>query len=378
MDGRRARRSALAALLAAAVLLAPACPIAAQDVPVRSLGRFDGWRDNALVGYGLVTGLAGSGDTRRSAVTRQALRNVLSRLGTSVTDDDISSRNVAIVVVTARLPASANVGDRIDVTVSSIGDARSLAGGTLLMTPLLGPDQQSYALAQGPLLVGGYQFEANQTVEQRNHPTTARVQGGATIERGVDARLVDANGDLGFMLADPDFGTAQAIASAINAQLGATTARVVNADEIRIHTGSASETLPGLVAAIESLVVRPSSAPRVVINERTGTVVAGGNVTISPVVIAQGDIRIAVETRNDVSQPAFVSDLAGDVASLTVTNSRITIEQGRNDATMRFDSATIGDLVVALNRSNVDTRRIIGILEAMRSAGALHAEIIVQ
>jgi flagellar P-ring protein FlgI len=377
------RRNTRTALVLAAVacvfaLVAPATPAAAQDVPIRSLGRFDGWRDNALVGYGLVTGLAGSGDSRRSAVTRQALRNVLSRLGTSVTDDDISSRNLAVVIITARLPASANVGDRIDVTVSSIGDARSLAGGTLLMAPLLGPDQQSYALAQGPLLVGGYQFEADRNAQQRNHPTTARVQGGATIERAVDARLLDGNGDIGFMLTDPNFGTAQAIAAAINGHFGSSTARVVNADEIRIHFGGGNEALAPFAATIEAINVHPTTIPRVVINERTGTVVAGGDVTISPVVIAQGDIRVTIRSRNDASQPMFVSGLASDVASLTITNTQLDVEQGDNDATVQFGNTTIGDLVIALNRLHVDTRRIIGILQAIRAAGALHAEIVVQ
>jgi flagellar P-ring protein FlgI len=198
----------------------------ANDVPIRALGRFDGWRENALVGYGLVTGLAGSGDSRSSAVTRQALRNVLSRLGTTVADADISSRNVAVVVVTAVLPASANVGDRIDVTVSSVGDARSIAGGTLLMTALAGPDQQIYALAQGPLVVGGYQFDARLNRAQRNHPTTGRIVLGASVERAVDAKLLDDRGTVAFLLAEPDFETARNIAQAINFRFGPGVAKV--------------------------------------------------------------------------------------------------------------------------------------------------------
>ena len=164
-------RLILALALALATFI-PSTAALAQAVPLKGVGRFDGWRDNALIGYGLVTGLAGTGDTRRSEVTRQALRNVLSRLGTSVTEDQINSRNVAVVIVTATLPPSANSGDRIDAVVSSIGDARSLAGGTLLMTPLLGPNQQPYALAQGSLTVGGYSFEASLERQQRNYPTT--------------------------------------------------------------------------------------------------------------------------------------------------------------------------------------------------------------
>lgn len=374
------RRFALAWLMMACALIAPtlSVPAFAQDVPIRSLGRFDGWRENALVGYGIVTGLAGTGDTRRSGVTRQALRNVLSRLGTIVSEDQISSRNVAVVLVMAQLPASANIGDRIDVTVSSIGDARSLVGGTLLMTPLMGPDQRTYALAQGSLLVGGFQFEANQNSQQRNHPTTARLQAGASVETAVDANILGATGELAFLLSEPDFGTAQAIADQIQARFGQGAAFVRNADEVRIRYSGAPADLARFVAGIEALRVVPTHIPRIVINERTGTVVAGGDVMISPVVISQGDIRVTVESRNDASQPTFISGLANDVSSLVVANTRLQVDQGSADATARFGSTSIADLVQGLSRLNVDTRRIISILQAVKSAGALHAEIIVQ
>jgi flagellar P-ring protein FlgI len=353
-------------------------PAQAQDVAVRSLGRFDGWRENALVGYGIVTGLAGTGDTRRNGVTQQALRNVLSRLGTAVTIDQINGRNVAVVLVMGQLPASANVGDRIDVTVSSIGDARSLAGGTLLMTPLLGPDQRTYALAQGSLLVGGFQFEANQNSQQRNHPTTGRLQGGATVETAVDANILSGGGELGFFLTDPDFGTAQAIADQIQSRFGQGVATVRNADEVRIRYVGEPGGFARFVATIESLRVAPTQIPRVVINERTGTIVAGANVMISPIVISQGDIRITIESRNDASQPAFFSGPANDVSSLVVTNTRLRIEEGGSDAVARFGNTSIADLVQGLSQVHVDTRRIISILQAIKSAGALHAEIIIQ
>lgn len=350
----------------------------AQTVPMKALGRFDGWRENALVGYGIVTGLSGSGDSRSSAVTRQALRNVLSRLGTNVTADDISSRNVAVVIVTARLPASANMGDQIDVTVSSVGDARSIAGGTLLMTSLLGPDQQVYALAQGPLVVGGHQFEAQLNMAQRNYPTTGRVIMGATIERTVDARLVSGRGEIAFLLAQPDFETAQGIADAIVGRFGAGSARVDNADRIIIAVPQEGAALAQYIAAIETLPVRPARQYRVVVNERTGTVVAGGDITISPAVISQGDIRVQVETRNEASQPSFISGLANDVSSLVISNTTLEVEDGRNDATIRLGSTTVGDLVQGLSALHVDTRRMISILQALRTAGALHAELIVE
>ena len=368
----------LARTILALFLVLLCIPAAAQEVPVRALGRFDGWRENALVGYGLVTGLAGSGDSRNSAVTRQALRNVLSRLGANVAPADINSRNVAAVVVMARLPASANVGDRIDVTVSSIGDARSLAGGTLLMTSLMGPDQRTYALAQGALVVGGYQFDAQLNMAQRNHPTTARIVQGATIEQAVDAHLVDSKGELSFLLADPDFGTAQMIAGRISARFGAGTAWVPNADRVTIRQPAGGMPLAAFISEVESLTVRPARQYRVVVNERTGTVVAGGDVSISPVVISQGDIRITVEARNEASQPAFISGLASDISSMVVTNTKLSVEEGRNDATLRFGSTTIGDLVQGLNALRVDTRRMISILQALKSAGALHADVIVE
>lgn len=366
----------LGALLLGALMLAPAA--LAQQVPVKGLGRFEGWRDNALIGYGLVTGLSGSGDTRRSGVTRQAMRNILSRLGTNVSDDQISSRNIAVVMVTAVLPPSANVGDHIDVTVSSIGDARSLAGGTLIMTPLLGPDQRTYALAQGPLLVGGYRFESELNQQQRNYPTTAVLPDGATIETAVESRIVAGNGELSFLLTDPSFSTAQRIAEQINVRLGRNAARALNADEVRIgFSGGAGEVAP-FIATIENVLVEPDTQPRIVINERTGTVVAGRDVMISSVVIAQGDIKVTVTAENMASQPGFISGFASDVRSLIVTNTKLEVSQGTADASFRFPNTSVADLVQALTRARVDARRMISILQAMKAAGALHAEIIVQ
>lgn len=366
-------------LMAGLVLLGIAAPAAAQDVPLSGLGRFAGWRQNALIGYGLVTGLAGSGDTRRNGVTRQALRNVLSRLGTTVADDQISSRNVAVVMVVATLPASANVGDRIDVTVSSIGDARSLAGGTLLMTPMLGPDQRPYALAQGPLVAGGYNFESELNQQQRNYPTTALLQGGATVETSVDAQILK-DGYLSFLLTDPGFGTAQRIAEAIDARFGGGTAIATGADQVRVRFAGDPARLTPFLAQIEAISVRPERHPRVVVNERTGTIVAGGDVQISSVAISQGDIKITVTAEKVASQPNFYSGFASDggVRSLVVTNTKLDVEDGVGDTVVRFPNTTVADLVQGLSRARVNTRRMIGILQAVKTAGALHADIIVQ
>ena len=259
------------ALLFAVVIAVPAW---ADEVRVKDLGRFLGWRDNALVGYGLVTGLAGSGDSRRSEVTRQALKNVLGRLGANVLTDDVQSRNVAAVVVTATLPPTANKGDRIDATVASIGDARSLVGGTLLMTPLLGPDQRDYALAQGPLVVGGYRFDSNLSLEQKNYPTSGLLPGGATVETAVRSELVSADRSLVFILKDPDITTAERIADGINAVLGPGAATVQDASSVRIVAGDASDDVYRLMSKVENVSVNPDSLARVVVNERSGTIVA--------------------------------------------------------------------------------------------------------
>ncbi|WP_447726067.1 flagellar basal body P-ring protein FlgI [Sphingomonas koreensis] len=363
--------------LAMLSLFAP-MPALPQQVPLKNLGRFAGWRENALIGYGLVTGLSGSGDTRRSVVTRQALRNVLSRLGTNVSEEDISSRNVAVVMVTAVLPPSANVGDRIDVTVSSIGDARSLAGGTLIMTPLLGPDQRAYALAQGPLLAGGYKFESELNQQQRNYPTSAVLPGGATIETAVQSTVAVTNGEVSFLLASPSFSTAHRIAEQVSGRLGAGIAVARNADEVRIRFAGGADNLTGFIATLESILVEPDSARRIVINERTGTVVAGSEVMISSVAIAQGDIKVTITAENFASQPSFISGFASDVRSLVVTNTKLDVQQGEGDRAFRFPNTSVADLVQALTAARVDTRRVISILHAIKAAGALHAEIIVQ
>jgi len=371
------RATIAGALLMLAAAVAPTTAIA-QGVPLSGLGRFQGWRENALIGYGLVTGLAGSGDTRRSAVTRQTLRNVLLRLGVTVGDDQIASRNVAVVIVTARLPASANVGDRLSATISSVGDARSLAGGTLLMTPLMGPDQRVYALAQGPLVAGGHDFENDLNRQQRNYPTTATLDGGATIETAVDAQMVGPDGSVGFLLAEPNFATADRVARAINDRLGGGLAVARGADEVRIRYAGDRAALAGFLARLETVSVEPSVVPRVVVNERTGTVVAGGGVTISSVVISQGDVRVTIRGERFASQPAYFAGLGSDVTSLVVTNTTLDVEDGERDTVVSLPSTTVADLVQALSRARVGTRRTIGVLQAIKAAGALHADLVVQ
>jgi flagellar P-ring protein precursor FlgI len=374
------RRTLALSALVGLILLATA-PARAEDVRVKDLGRFLGWRDNALVGYGLVTGLAGSGDSPRSEVTRQALRNVLSRLGANVTPDQIQSRNVAAVVVTATLPPSANVGDRIDANVSSIGDARSLVGGTLLMTPLLGPDQSPYALAQGTLVVGGYRFDANLNREQQNYPAAGVLPAGATVETAVSADLVGRDNSLTFVLKDADVTTAERIAGGINAALGQDAASVRDAGAVVISLRGSAGDLYGLIERIENVTVNPDEPARVVINERSGTVVAGGNVRISSVVISKGDIRVSVSVDNQASQPSYIGGGWGGGGhggrGLIVTNTKLDVAT-QNDAVVSFPDTAVADLVEGLTRVHVDTRGVISVLQAIKAAGALHADLIVQ
>jgi flagellar P-ring protein precursor FlgI len=364
------------------VLIAFGCVSAAMadvsDVRVKDLGRFLGWRDNALVGYGIVTGLSGSGDSPHSTVTQQALSNVLSRLGSNVPPTQLESRNVAAVMVTSTLPPTARVGDQIDVTVTSIGDARSLVGGSLLMTPLLGADAHNYALAQGALTVGGYNFHDHGNIRQENYPTSGVIIGGATVENSVDANLVDAQGHLTFVLKDPDFTTAQRIADGLNKTLGPGIATPQGADAVSINAGGAGPELTRLISEIENVTIRPDQIARVVINERSGTVVAGGAVQVSSVVIAQGDVKVSVNAEHDIATPYIADGYGHHGRGLVVTNSTLDVSDSTRDTVVRLPNTTVADLARALAQAKVDTHSTIAILQAIKAAGALHAEIVVQ
>jgi flagellar P-ring protein FlgI len=367
----------LTLILALGLTLGLPVHASANYVRLKDIGRFDGWRDNPLVGYGIVTGLAGSGDSSRNEVTRQALRNVLGRLGAAVQPEQISSRNVAVVLVTATLPPSANIGDKIDVTVTSVGDARSLAGGTLMMTPLMGPDQKTYALAQGALVVGGYRFDADQNLRQKNTPTVGILPDGGSVERSVTANLQAEANSLVFILKNPDFSTAENIAMGINRMFGSGIASVRSADAVHISTVSWDGALNTLLTRIENVEVQTDQVARVVINERSGTVVAGGGVQISEAVVAQGDIKVSVSVDNSFGQSNVYGGYVRDARGLVVSNTRLDVNDDK-DAVIHFPSSTVADLVQGLSRARVKTRDMISIFQALKAAGALHAEIIVQ
>jgi flagellar P-ring protein precursor FlgI len=350
---------------------------AEQSVRLKELGKFAGWRENALVGYGLVTGLAGTGDSSANKATRQSIANVLAQFDVAVSPDDIISRNTAVVMVTAALPAVATAGDRIDVTVTSMGDARSLAGGSLLITPLKAVNNKVYALAQGSLAVGGYKYDLNSNVVQKNHPTAGAIAGGATVEVGVRANVLGGDGKIVFTLADADYTTASRAAGAINQAFGGTIAEPRDAESIEIQVNGAGR-LVDFLARVENVLVLPDEFARVVINERTGTVVAGANVRIARVVISHGDLKISIVTDNTVSQPIAVSYGSAGLRTERVANSRVDVKEGGEAGYVGGAHNTVGDLIQALTRIKISTRDIISILRAIKAAGALHADLIVQ
>ncbi|HJV47713.1 MAG TPA: flagellar basal body P-ring protein FlgI [Geothrix sp.] len=373
-------RSGVSLILRAALACLVLAPCAnAENIRVKDLGKLKGWRDNALVGYGIVTGLAGTGDSPANPTTRQALSNVLSQFNLSVPAAQIQSRNVAVVMVSAELPPFAREGDALDVTVTSVGDARSLVGGSLLLAPLKAANDRIYALAEGPLSVGGYRYDANGNVVQKNHPTTASIPNGAKVEVGVNAPILAANHTITFVLSDPDYTTASTIATAINAQLGGELAKATDAEGIEIKVpDDQREQLVSFVAKIESISVEPDRRARVVINERTGTVVSGGDVRISKVAISHGDLKISISTYNEASQPYGILGTNPGVQTAIVSNTTVDVSERNGPGYLAPGSNTVADLVQSLAKLKTNTRDVISILRAIKAAGALHAELVIQ
>lgn len=367
-------------LLAALVIIASFAGTAkAQPVRVKDLGKVTSWRESGLVGYGLVTGLAGSGDSQRSRATRQSLGNLLSRFELDVPSDDIQNRNVAAVMVTAKLPAHARPGDPLDVVVTSVGDARSLAGGSLLPASLKGPDGRVYALAQGALTVGGYRYDANGNQVQKNHPTVGLVSNGATVELGMPGAERQPVDSLTFVLIDADFTTAGRVADAINGAMGEQVAEVRDAAGVDIRLPAAlRDRVPVFMRRLEMLTIEPDRRARVVVNERTGTVVAGGDVRISKVAVSHGDLKVTVSSETNVSQPLLVRQVGPDVGTRVITNSKLTVDEPTGATFVPPGSVTVTDLVQTLSRAKTSTRDVIAILQAIKAAGALHAELVVQ
>ena len=362
-----ARRSALWLLLA---LLATA-QVHAQTL--RELADFAGVRDNALVGYGLVVGLDGTGDqTMQTPFTTQSLTNMFSRLGITVpAGTNMQLRNVAAVMVTATLPPFAAPGQRIDVVVSSVGNAKSLRGGTLLMTPLKGVDGNTYAIAQGNMLVGGAGASAGGSSVQINQQSGGTISDGAIVERSVPLELGQNGGMLALQLKRADFGTAQRVVDAINGAMGRQVASAENARTIRVDGPQDPNQRVDFIARIQSLEVTPVDAPaRVIINARNGSVVLNQRVTLQPAAVAHGDLSVVISTENTVSQPAPFSNGKTTV----VQNSAINITKQRGSLNV-VKGADLMQVVDALNALGATPQDLMSILEALKAAGSLNADL---
>lgn len=354
------------------------------SIRVKDLGRLQGWRENALVGYGIVTGLAGTGDSPGNRTTRQALANVFSQFNLTVAPEQVQSRNVAVVMVTASLSPFAREGDALDVAVSSAGDARSLLGGSLLLTPLKAANGRVHALAQGALMVGGYRHDALGNVVQKNHPTVGNVPGGATVEAGVrDARdpAREPPSLVTFVLHDADFTTASRVAAAINRALGAGVAEPRDGAGIDVRLPETARERPvEFLARLEAVTVEPDRRARVVINERTGTLVTGGDVRISRIALSHGDLKLTVTAETTAVQPGIGGVLVrpgAGVRTALVANARVEVDEEQGTGYVAAGN-TVADLVQTLARLKTHTRDIISILRAVKAAGALHADLVVQ
>lgn len=370
-------RFASAAVYALATAAAITSPIAAAPAwagpRIKDIADFEGVRENQLVGYGLVVGLAGTGDSlRNSPFTRQSLAAMLERLGVNASNGNLNTRNVAAVMVTSNLPPFASQGSRIDVTVSALGDARSLAGGQLLVTPLMGADQQVYAVAQGPLAIGGFAASGQSgSSVSRGVPTAGRIASGALVEREITFDIA-AQPELRLALRNPDFTTAHRIAAVINTNVGAEAAYAANPGTVVLRRpDSFAGDMVSLVGRIEGLEVEVDSPARIVIDESSGIVVMGENVKVSTVAIAQGNLTIDIQEDPWVSQPAPFSRGETVVAPSTA----IEVEEEEGGLVVVPGGVPLRQLVNGLNALGVTPRDMISILQALKAAGAIQADI---
>jgi len=367
---RSPKTALLAALAALAILLAPHAGAAA--VRIKDIADVEGVRDNQIVGYGLVVGLPGTGDRLRSAIfTRQSLVGMLERLGVNTRDQEarLDTRNVAAVMVTANLPPFARPGSRIDVAVSSLGDASNLTGGTLLVTPLLGADGEVYAVAQGAVATGAIGARGAGASVQRGVPTSARISSGGVVEREIPFELAGRD-RIRLSLRNPDLTTAHRMAAAINRTLGAGSATATDPRTVVLMTGRRD--VARLLSEVENLLVEPDQAARVVIEEASGTIVMGAGVRVSTVAIAQGNLTIRVTETPQVSQPEALS--GGGTAVVPRTNIQVDDQRERRLGILPR-SVTLEDLVRGLNALGVGPRDLITILQSIKAAGALQAEL---
>ncbi len=345
----------------------------ASGARLKDISSLKGVRSNQLVGYGLVIGLNGTGDGTQTQFTTQSLVNMMERLGIHTLPEKVKVENVAAVMVTASLPPFSKMGSTIDVLVSSIGDAESLQGGTLVMTPLKGADNNIYAIAQGALLVGGFASSgAAGGGVSKNHPTVARIPGGALIEREIPFDFNSLK-DITVALDHPDFTTALRVSDAINRSMQSISAIPVDAGTVKINI---PENFGGnhvtLVASLEQIDIQPDQMAKIVISERTGTVIMGEKVMISPVAIAHGNLSVEIKEKKDVSQPAPFSE--GE--TVVTPDTEVNVSEEKNQLlVVSPEKADLGSLVKALNAIGVSPRDLITVFQAIKASGALQADL---
>jgi flagellar P-ring protein precursor FlgI len=345
----------------------------AKTTRIKDIVDFEGVRDNQLVGYGLVVGLNGTGDSlNNSPFTEQSLVSMLERLGVSTRGQNLNTGNVAAVMVTATLPPFTNQGADIDVNVAALGDAESLQGGTLLVTPLLGADSEVYAVAQGPVIISGFTTEGQSATVTQNIPTAGRVPAGAIVEREIDFKLEDLQ-EVRLALRNPDFTTARRISDAINGYTSSGVARSENSASVLLRRPENYKgNIVDLITDIEQLPIQPDQVARVVIDERSGVIVMGSDVRISTVAIAQANLTVTINETPQVSQP---NPFAQQGQTVTVPRTGIEVNSGDTSLAVVETGVTLQDLVTGLNRLGVAPRDIITILQAIKTAGALQADI---
>ncbi|NDV50782.1 flagellar basal body P-ring protein FlgI [Salipiger sp. PrR003] len=358
-------------LLAASILAAP--EVASAEVRIKDIASFEGIRENQLVGYGIIVGLNGSGDSAgNSPFTSQAVKGMLQKLGAgNVPQEDIGTDNVAAVMVTASLAPFARQGSTIDVVVSSLGDASSLRGGTLVVTPLSGADGSVYAVAQGPVSVAGYAAQGNGASVVQGVPTVARIENGATVEREIHFDLNSLE-NIRIALQEPDFTTAKRVADAINTHLGSKAARMLDPTTIRVSRAPGDD-VPMMIAELENLTLTPDTKAKVVIDAKSGTIVIGSNVRIDRVAVSQGGLTVKIEETPEVVQPEPIT-----IGGTTVVVPETNIEVQTKDAdfvVLEGGDVSLQDLVDGLNAIGVGAEETISILQAIKAAGALHADL---
>jgi flagellar P-ring protein precursor FlgI len=358
-------------VIGAALLLALPC---SSQVRIKDIAGVQGARGNQLMGYGIVVGLDGSGDSNQTIFTAQSVLNTLKRLNINVDPAIIKVKNVAAVIVTADLPAFVKNGNRIDVTVSSLGDARSLQGGTLIQAPLQGADGSVYAVAQGPVSIGGFNVSAGGASAQKNHVNAGRIPAGAIVEREVPTSISDGS-SVEVALKSPDFTTASRIADAVNEKMPETRSMAVDPYTVRVGVPAAfKNNLIGFLAQVETISVTPDTKATIVVNEKTGTVVISGDVRVNACAISHGSIQVKVENTPIVIPPVPFTT----TKPVVVPQKDVIVKETGGKLGMVPASKTLDDLVEALNKLGVTTRDLISILQSMHAGGHISGEIVIQ